>query len=120
MGVDVKLLPLIGRDFWAAHDQLELERRSELWPVIEALPSEPMPKPLNCFLGTIPDGSWEGENGYGECAEDPYGNPLRYVTVADLLTLSNHPAVKDNWLNRAIWAYLSEMPPDWQIVIFWH
>lgn len=120
MGVDVRLLPLIEKDFWAAHDQLELERRRELWPAIEELPSHGLPDRFTCFLGTIPDGSHKGENGYGERIDDPYGNPLRYVTVADLLTLSNHSAVKDNWRNRATWAYLSEMPPDWQVVIFWH
>lgn len=120
MGVDVRLLPLIEKDFWTAHDQLGLERRQELWPLIEALPSRPLPEPLCCFLSQIPDGLGKERSGYGEIDTDSYGAPLRYVTVSDLLTLLNHPAVKDNWKNRAVWASLSEMPADWPIVIFWH
>lgn len=110
MGVDVRLLPLIGRDFWAAHEILDLERCSHLWPQIRALPSEPIPQPFSFYQN----------EGYGPRSEDGYGNPLRYVTAGALVTLADRPSVTDNWKNRAVWAYLAEMPPDWPIIIYWH
>ncbi len=60
MGVDLKLLPLIGKDCFAAHDIIRLERRSELWPMIEKLPKTPIPGKLSCYLDRQPN----GEPGY--------------------------------------------------------
>ena len=116
MGVDLTLLPLLNKDFWAAHDMLQLNRRSELWPEFRGMKKSPIPKPLSCHLASGED----GESRYGELEDDPYGDRLAWVTVRDLLPLREHEAIKDDWQNRAVWAYLAEMPEDWQIVLYWH
>jgi len=116
MGVDLTLLPLIGPDFWASHDVIQLNRRSALWPEIAKLKQHPIPMPLTCYLSRGED----GESRYGNTEKDPYGDPLKWTTAAELLTLKDHEVVVDDWQNRAVWAYLSHMPPDWPIVLYWH
>ncbi len=115
MGVDLTLLPLISKDYWAAHDMINLERRSELWPLIEALPQKDIPQALSCFLARGSD----GESKYGQETRTPYGMPMRYTTVGDLLALRDSGPVQNAWRNKAAWAYLAEMPPDWPIVLYW-
>lgn len=115
MGVDLKLLPLIEKDYWAAHDILRLMRRHKLWTKIEALPQQAISGILACHEATTPD----GERGYGDIAEDAYGTQLKWTTAADLLTLRDDEAVQDNWQNRAVWAYLAAMPATWKIVLYW-
>ena len=116
MGVDLTLLPLIAEDFWAAHDLLRVERRRELWPSITALPTLPIPEPLSCYVAQLEN----GECGYGRLAKDPYGSLLEYTTAGALLTLASHESVNDCWENRAVWAYLAQMPSEWKIVLYWH
>lgn len=115
MGVDLTLMPLLSEDFWASHDLLRLERRRELWDDVAKLPQKPIPKPISCYVARRPD----GESGYGDATETPYGEAMTYTTAADLLTLSEHEAVQDNWMNRAVWSYLAKMPPHWPIVLYW-
>ncbi len=45
---------------------------------------------------------------------------MTYATAGDLLKLSEHSAVLDNWQNKAVWAYLANMPATWPIVLYWH
>lgn len=116
MGVDLKLLPLLGMDFWASHDILRLERRRELWPAIDNLPQKDIPKPLSCHEARTK----EGECCYGDQDTSPYGEGLKWTTAKALLTLKDHESVQDNWMNRAVWKYLEQMPPDWPIVLYWH
>ncbi len=120
MGVDLRLLPLLGPEAWVSHSMLDLERRRALWPAVEALSSQEIPEPLSCYLNRVPDGSYQGEPCYGYIEKDPYGNRLRWTTAKELLKLSNHESVQDNYLNRAVWAYLAQIPPDWKIVLYWH
>jgi len=112
MGIDLKLLPLLGLDHWAALDILQLERRHELWPEILALPSAVINEPLSCY---------ETEDAcYGEVETSAYGEPLRWVRAAQLCDLKQHKGVQDNWRNRAVWAYLACMPAARPIVLYWH
>lgn len=116
MGVDLTLLPLLNKDFWASHQVVQLERRRELWDPIIELPQRDVPKPLSCYLALLPN----GERGYGVLTEDPYGGSLKWTTPEDLLKLRNREEVQDNWQNRAVWAWLAELPLDWPIVLYWH
>lgn len=116
MGVDLRLLPLLSPTFWAAHDMLMVNRRRELWPAIDALEQQEIPHPLSCFLATGKGGDPE----YGTVLVDPYGSKLKWLTASALCTLRDHDAVTDNWQNGAVWAYLSEMPSAWPIVLWWH
>lgn len=117
MGVDLTLLPLLSPDYWVSHDVIQVERRRELWDPIMELPQQAIPCPLVCFLARRED---DGETCYGPRTDDPYGAALSYTTAGDLGSLRDHEGVRDNEKNRAAWAWLSEMPPDWPIVLYWH
>lgn len=116
MGVDLTLLPLLSKKFWCAHSKIDLERRRELWGPVAALPQQPIPEKLGCYLAR----NAAGETCYGDIDDDPYGSFLQYTTAGALMTLRDHKSVQDNWVNKAIWAYLAEMPDDWPIVLYWH
>jgi len=81
-----------------------------------ALPQIDIPEPLSCHEGV----RLNGESCYGDADEDKYGNRLKWVTAGALLKLMNHEAVRDDWQNRAVWAYLAHMPAHWPIVLYWH
>ena len=117
MGVDLRLLPLLSKDFWCAHEVWSCERRRDLWDEVLKLPQQPIPEKLSCYLARHPI---DGETCYGDIEEDPYGCRPHYTTAGDLLTLKDNHEVRDNWKNRAIWAALGEMPADWPIVLYWH
>ena len=116
MGVDLTLMPLLSQDYWAAHDVIRLERRRELWGDINALPQQEIPQPVHCYMARDKD----GETCYGDAETTAYGDKMKWTTAADLLTLKDHEAVQDNWMNRAVWAYLAVMPPKWKIILYWH
>ncbi len=50
--------------------------------------------------------------------ENPYGSNTNYVTVKDLSIV--HEDISDNCINRAIWAFLSQLPEDMKIALYWH
>ena len=123
MGVDLTLLPLKfdppGAGELSAQLSLSLiavQRRSELWPTIEALPSGLLSRNLFTFFASGDD----GERRFGKTVEDSYGKRLRYATAGDLATLKTDDSVTDNPENRAVWAYLSELPADTKVGLFWH
>lgn len=116
MGVDLTLMPLLSKDYWAAHDMLRLERERDLWDPIAKLPQAPIPKPLSCHQARNKE---TGDTCYGDAENTPYGDRMTYTTVADLLMLNDHEGVQDHWRNKAVWAYLAQMPGDWKIVLYW-
>lgn len=117
MGVDLRLLPLLNKNCWVSHEILSVERRRDLWDEVLKLPQQPIPQRLSCFLARNPV---DGETCYGDIESDPYGGRPHYTTAGDLATLKDNPEASDCAKNRAIWAYLSEMPADWPIVLYWH
>ena len=117
MGVDLLLLPLIHESIWVSLDLIRIERSYELWDDINALSQSPIPKALSCY---VTRDKKMGGTYYGDVEETPYGQRLQYATAGDLMTLSKHSAVQNNWRNRAVWAYLAAMPAGWPIVLFWH
>lgn len=120
MRMDLKLLPLLGSganrlDFWMSHDILRLDRRMALWPEIEALPQEGIPRALTCHFAR----TGNGISFYGSIENNPHNERLKWTTAGSLMTLGNHDGVRSSWLNRAAWAYLHQMPTDWKIVLYW-
>ena len=115
MGVDVTFLPIEheSEDLCYSHTLLPLWRRRELWPLLDDLLPKNLDRAISCYVGRDDD----GELCYGELLEDCYGRPLTYLTVAQLLTV-DRSLVNDG--NKAIWAYLGELPPETKIVIYWH
>jgi hypothetical protein len=119
MGVDLRLLPIEceqpGNIF--SHSVLSCERRYDLFETIRALPSRCGPDVLWSFCSR--DKEFE-EAHYGNTNETPYGERVMCVYNRDLKVLINHPEVVDNYMNRAIWAYLDKLPDTVRIALFWH
>ena len=116
MGVDLTLMPLLAKDYWASRDMIRLDRRRALWDPIAALPQLPIPKPISCYMARD---KASGKTCYGDVEDTPYGNRMTFTTAGDLLTVKDHKGVQDNWQNKAAWAYLEHMPRDWPIVLYW-
>jgi hypothetical protein len=114
MGVDLKLLFVLPH-LWVSLDKLRVERRSELWEEIDKLGKLNIPQPLFCGEAS----NNEGESCYGETSFDRYGYMLKFVYARELAELRDLPSVKDDWRNRAVWAYISELPGDIRIVLYW-
>lgn len=118
MGVDLTLIPVMydtgGTVF--PHTKITLNRRRELWAVIEEAKIErPLGRAVYWTAG-------EDEK-LQPVTETPYGTPWTYATAGDLLGVmapwleANDPT---DWENRAAVAYLKELPPNMTIVLRWH
>jgi hypothetical protein len=121
MGVDLTLLPLDcdRPDFAFSHTVLSFDSQRKLWDEISALPSEPAPS-FTSFYGRVPDGSMEGEHGYGEAKVDSYDVPLRCVTALSLAAcLARHKGFCYP-KNEAILAYIAALPKETRVVLYWH
>lgn len=118
MGVDLVLMPALNKSCEAAHDMLSCERRRDLFDAIqEQCEYRLVPTHIGvmCYLGVTES----GEDGYGAAFFDGYSEQLHIVTVGELLKLSPHDGVRDNFRNRGIWRLLGEYPADWPVVLFW-
>jgi len=58
--------------------------------------------------------------GYGSLSETPYGDPLKWTTVEQILSLRNHKEVQNHSKSRAAFAYLAELPATWRVILYWH
>ena len=118
MGLDLTLLPLDHDTLkWGySHTVIPAGWARELHDPIHAMPRTPVPEDFTTYMGTTED----GERGYGQTKETPYGSPLDCVTVAQLLTLAKRKAVRDSPRNRAAWAFLSALDPSTRIALWWH
>ena len=122
MGLDLTLIPVDSENgTWGfGHSLIDCERRNELFePLLELEKKKgrDVPEKFNTFRSR--DDKYE-ESHYGPTVDTPYGDPLKCVYVKDLLPFAEHEGVRDNWKNRAVWAYLREMPPDEKIALYWH
>ena len=73
-----------------------------------------------CLVHLLPDGLKVGhyeDQGLIFATTDRYGQPLTYTTSADVRRLEV-PEDIEPW-NRAILAFLTALPPDTRIVLFW-
>lgn len=118
MGLDLTLLPFEADygDWGFSHSVLNLERRGELLDEILELRAHPVPLNFGTFL--CRDDAYE-EPHYGNTQETPYGEPLQWVRVTSLRDLSERRGVIDNCQNRAVWAYLKELPNDAKVALYW-
>ncbi len=122
IGLDLQLLPIFSRmedSIWYSHSVLELQRKIELFEKILEVE-----KKVGSFIPPNFDSYVSREKGkdshYGETTYTPYGDPVKYITVKDLLQFEYHEEVVDHFVNRAIWAYLRELPEKTKIALFWH
>lgn len=110
MGVDLTLLPIShGR---SSYTVLELNRSPELWMKIQELERVTVDDDYVAYAS--------GFDSLRTSGQDRYGRVLCSVMVKQLLTLREDPDVKDDYTNRAAWAYLAELSPKSRVVLFWH
>lgn len=118
MGLDLKLLPVECDTELVrySHTILSCPRRRALFDSIKELEKRNYGASLACYLAPDKDGNVR----YGETTEDSYGKPIQYVTAQELLKLSMHFDVCSNDINKAIWSYLSKLPPETKIILYWY
>jgi len=122
MGIDLFLLPIEpdSGEVAYAYTTLDVRRRSELWEPIRSLPSCPVPSKFFETLVSVEDFA-DGERWCcGNTQMDNHGQPLRWVYAKDLKALAAHPAVQDNHQNRAVWAYLMQLPDQTRVALYWY
>ncbi len=130
MGVDLKLLPLDTNEDWDwgfSQTILSLERRSELFDKIRELPVITKDKfKFSSYLAQIPDGSWQGDNGYGLIESTPYGEPLTWVRAKQLAeVMEKWYSEQEDWAeydyrNKAVIAYLKALHENNLVALYWH
>ncbi len=128
MGIDLKLLPVeanLSGSSGFSHSILSLERRSELWDAIDENVTT-WPKPtwtLSSFLGRQDN----GEHGYGDTDETPYGDRIEFCFAANLAEVieafnekeAHEYDIPPPVLNVATAAYLKCLPPQTEIGLYW-
>lgn len=120
MGVDLRLLPFdADGGICYSHTMLACKRRRDLWdPIakIEKAKGRHVPPGFTAYCSRLKN----GELGYGKVIKDPYDSFVNFLLVEDLVSLREHEDVQDNHKNRAIWAYLAELPSDTKVALYWH
>lgn len=118
MGLDLRILPVynIGADF--STDVISFDRDYPLFDKIARMSKKygiEAQKWIHCYLST--DGECD-EPHYGKTAEDPYGDKLRYLT-AKLLKVAIYDYRADTPKNKAVLAFIRELPDDLEIYLYW-
>lgn len=118
MGVDLALLPFDGDSY--SSTVLECDGGTDFVLEINTALGKyyrDVPEYFNAHWGTAASCD---KVCHGRCVEDRYGEPVRYVLAKHLKKFKNHPDVQESFVNRAIWAYLEELPDDHKVALFWH
>lgn len=115
MSVDLTLLPFDGEDSNLAfsHTILNVYANYDLHDQIKKLPKLDVPASFTSFYSRQESDYTQ----YGVTTEDCYGQPVKYTTVKELLT------IKDKyWTCRSVpvHAYLKCLEPDTKVALFWH
>src|SRR4051812_22388378 len=103
MGTDLILLvpedckPIEG-EVWGIMAVLTFRRRKLLWDAIYGLPAFPSPP--------LPD-PFEGKRAWA-------------VMARNLVSVVGDLVDDEFFTNRAIYAYLRALPPDWPVVLWWY
>ncbi len=121
MSVDLTLLPFDGDhgDLSFSHTVLPVYANYDLHAQINKLNQLEVPPTFTSYFGSNdkPSDYYYGERCYGKTIEDSYGQPVKYTTVKELLT------IKDKyWTCRSVpvFAYLKCLKPATKVALFWH
>jgi len=120
MGLDLKLLPQhsLSADF--SHDIISFSREYSLFEIIQETEKkygiQVQVDRLTTYLGDATTD--EGGRGYGYTNETPYGEPLKGVYAKHLKgEIEGYKST--SWRNRAIIAFINELPDGVLIWLFW-
>ena len=120
MGLDLTLLPFYSNSPTCdiAHTIIQCGRSSGLFDAIMALEEHrgrDVPATFTTYLSREED----QDTHYGLTIDTPYGEPLKYISAGSLAQIAEE-LIRDNPLNRAVWAYLGELPATWPVALYWH
>jgi len=125
MGIELDLLPVEGgcgcRDcgVWGySQTVLRCAPSSELFDEIRKVQKRKgTAVPESFFTYVSRDDKYEDSH-YGETQEDCYGDQIESLDVRELLKFKEQAQACPQ--NRAVWAYLAELPPRTKVALFWH
>ncbi len=118
MSDSLTLLPFDGESGGSSysHTVLRCWDNSTFFDEIRKLPAVRVPEEFNSYV------CYDNDNEpmhYGNTQETPLGNPLTFV-LAEQLAQFSAQAVDSGYQNKAIWAYLAELPPRTKVALYWH
>jgi len=119
MGMYLRLLPQYSYNADFAHDILECDRDCEMFGIIseaEKQNGRQVPRRgINSFSGM-----GEGDEPcYGKTLETPYGDEMNSVQAKKLKeVLATYKP--EGWRNKAVIAFLNELPDELEIWLYWH
>lgn len=123
MGLDLTIAPIRHHtiQWWLATERLSIDRDG-LGHMIagqnddgeEGVETKPIPKKV--------DFDWYDDEGLRRTKVDPYGSPLEYVEAGDLAAAMVGYAEKRKFSpwNEAVIAFVSALPVDTPVVLWWH
>ncbi len=95
---------------------LEVAPSPDLLREVQEIPAQPVPRRFNTYLC---EHESSGDPRYGNTQTTGSGEKLMMVAVRELLRFADHPGVFEEPQNRAVWAYLRELPEDSMIALYW-
>lgn len=113
MSVFLRLIPF-GREndsLTFSHNFFNCDKDYYLFEQLKQISTFPVPPNFESFF--------DNENGYdyGVITKTPYDEALTYALVKDLLECKPHSEAQTN---KAIWAYLKQLPPQTKVALYWH
>ena len=123
MSISLKLMIVenAGANFAFVRTCLQIEEVKEFYDNLinlSILKGKSVPDEFNC--GEARDAT-DKMTIYGNVQEDSYGDPLKTLTVAQLLKFAeDNPAILSNFDARAAWAYLAVIKPETRVALYWH
>lgn len=136
MGMDLQLLPVeheeylthngvVTSDWGYSHSILRVDAGGWWWDALQHVQQTRVPGKFHTYVGRGED----HEPAYRDTQDTPYGDPLKCTTTGELLSAVNAYLAKndddvtpDNIgnRNRAVLAYLKELPATTRIALYWH
>lgn len=118
MGMDLRLLPQYGQNVDFSHDILECDRDDKMFDIIRN--AEKQNGRLVPRNGIYSFSSTDGNNTcYGKTIKTSYGEEMNSVQVRELQKVLMDFKT-DSWRNKAIIAFLNELPDELEIWLYWH
>lgn len=123
MGLDLTLMPRAYEETNPqanfSHDLISLSRDPELFDKIlrkEKFHGVPAPDGFNSFRSR--SDKFEDPH-YGETTQTHYGQRMMSVKASHLKTVfSRH--INESWRNKAVESYISRLPDNLPVYLFWH
>lgn len=126
MGLDLKLLPAYSQDRACdfSSDVITLERDYDLFEPIqkaESIYGIPVHDDgINSYQGSDSSGVWEGTC-YGNTKTLPFGDfEMKYLTASRLVEVMTANPGRKHWRNEAAAMWLTKVPPNLPIYLYWN